>query len=118
MLGYKGFQQQGFRIEAAFDVESAKVGTKIEGVEVHHLDRLPEIVRKNKIRLGLIAVPAQAAQAVADRMVAAGIGGVMNFAPVTLVLPESISQVGVDLAIELEQLSFALVNRVHLPLVK
>lgn len=111
LLGYKGFQEQGFRIEAAFDVEAAKVGTCIEGVPVHHLDSLPEIAKKNKIRLGLIAVPAPAAQSVADRLVAAGIGGILNFAPVTISLPSTVSQVGVDLAVELEQLSFALVHR-------
>ena len=59
----------------------------------------------------MIAVPSSAAQTVADQVVAAGIDGVLNFAPVTLSMPEKVSMVGVDLAIELEQLSFAVVNR-------
>jgi len=110
LLGYKGFQRQGFRIAAAFDTDPAKSGKEIEGVTVYLLDRLPEFARANRIRLGIIAVPAAAAQGVAEGLVAAGVEGILNFAPVTIVLPESVRQVGVDLAIELEQLSFAIVN--------
>lgn len=111
LLGYRGFPERGFRIVAAFDTDAAKVGSTIEGVGVHHLDSLPEVARKNRIRLGLIAVPAAAAQLVAERLVAVGIEGILNFAPVTIVLPTSVNHVGVDLAIELEQLSFSVVNR-------
>jgi len=111
LLGYKGFSHQGFRIVAAFDIDPNRVGTTIEGVRVYHLDRLSEAAAESKIKLGMIAVPAVAAQGVADRMVAAGIEGIVNFAPVTISLPEGVRQVGVDLAIELEQLSFAVVNR-------
>jgi redox-sensing transcriptional repressor len=111
LLGYKGFQQQGFRVVAAFDIDPNIVGTTIEGVEVFHFDDLPKIAKERKIRLAIVAVPAAAAQAVADRLVASGIDGVLNFAPVTITLPESINQVGVDLAIELEQLAFGVANR-------
>jgi redox-sensing transcriptional repressor len=111
LLGYKGFSHQGFRIVAAFDVDPAKVGTTIEGVNVLHLNELADVVRQNQIKLGLIAVPAATAQMVSDRLVAAGVEGIVNFAPVTLVLPPGVSLVGVDLAIELEQLSFSVVNR-------
>jgi redox-sensing transcriptional repressor len=110
-LGYKGFTHQGFRIAAAFDVDPQRVGATIEGVRVFHLDQLDTVVHDHKIKLGLIAVPAPAAQSVADRLVAAGIEGIVNFAPVTISLPENVRQVGVDLAIELEQLSFAVVSR-------
>lgn len=111
LLGYKGFQQRGFRIVAAFDTDTGKVGGMIEDVPIHHLDSLSEFARVNRIRLGLIAVPAHAAQAAADSLVAAGVEGILNFAPVTIVLPDNVSQVGVDLAIELEQLSFSVANR-------
>jgi len=111
LLGYRGFENQGFRIAAAFDVDQGKVGGTIEGVQIYHLDRLPEIALQHNIRLGIIAVPAPSAQNAADRLVAAGVEGILNFAPVTIVLPESVRQIGVDLAIELEQLSFAVVNR-------
>ncbi len=111
LMGYRGFSHQGFRIVAAFDTDPAKVGTVIEGVSVLHLAELAEVVRQHQIKLGLIAVPAAAAQTVSDRLVAAGVEGIVNFAPVTLVLPPAVSLVGVDLATELEQLSFSVLNR-------
>jgi redox-sensing transcriptional repressor len=111
LLGYKGFGNQNFRIAAAFDTDAGKIGARIDGVEVHHLDDLATVVKQHQIRLGMIVVPAAGAQAVADRLVAVGIEGIVNFAPVTLALPPGISLVGVDLAIELEQLSFAVLNR-------
>ena len=110
LMGYRGFQHQGFRIVAAFDVDAAKIGKSIEGVPVHHLDDCSRIAREHNIRLAIIAVPSPAAQKVADALVAAGIDGILNFAPVTLSLPKHVQIVGVDLAIELEQLTFAVVN--------
>jgi AT-rich DNA-binding protein len=112
LMGYRGFAQQGFRIVAAFDIDPSKVGKSIEGVPVHHLDDCSRIAKEHNIRLAIIAVPAPSAQRVADSLAAAGIDGIMNFAPVTLTLPEHVKTVGVDLAIELEQLSFAVVNHV------
>jgi redox-sensing transcriptional repressor len=111
LLGYRGFTNQGFRIVAAFDIDPAQVGGAIEGVKIYHLDSLAEVTEEHRIKLGMIAVPAAAAQSVADRLVAVGMEGIVNFAPVTLLLPSHVSQVGVDLAIELEQLSFSVVNR-------
>jgi redox-sensing transcriptional repressor len=111
LLGYRGFSHQGFRIVAAFDVDPAKIGTAIEGVSVLDLGELADVVGRNQIKLGLIAVPATTAQSVSDRLVAAGVEGIVNFAPVTLALPAGVSLVGVDLAIELEQLSFSVLNR-------
>ena len=111
LLGYKGFAHQGFHLVAAFDVDSEKVGTTIDGVMIYHLDQMTEIISTRRVKLGLLAVPANSAQMVADRLVAAGVEGIVNFAPVTLNLPENVSRVGVDLAIELEQLSFGVVNR-------
>jgi redox-sensing transcriptional repressor len=115
LLRYRGFGEQGFRIAATFDVDAEKIGNTVEGVEVFPLDRLAEVVAAKGIRLAIVAVPAASAQAVADSLVAAGVEGVLNFAPVTLALPERVSRVGVDLAIELEQLSFAVVNRPENP---
>lgn len=115
LLGYRGFDDQGFRIVAAFDVDSEKLTLAGEGIEAFHLDQLPMVVKEKGIRLGIIAVPAEAAQEVATRLVDAGVHGIMNFAPVTLSLPAHVSRVGVDLAIELEQLSFAVVNRQENP---
>ena len=111
LLGYRGFGKQGFRIVAAFDVDPEEVGRSIEGVEVHHLDRLAELLKQEDIELGMVAVPAPHAQGVADKMVAAGVSGIVNFAPVTLTVPEGVSKVGVDLARELEQVTFEVANR-------
>ncbi len=110
LLGYKGFQQRGFRMLAAFDADPNKVGTTVEGVTVYHLNTLEAFAQANRIRLGMIAVPAPSAQLVADRLVAVGVEGVLNFAPITISLPPTVSLVGVDLAIELEQLAFSVVN--------
>jgi len=111
LLGYRGFLQQGFRLVAAFDIDPAKQRSTIEGVPVYGFDRLAQVVQEHSIKLAIVAVPAAAAQGVADRLVEAGVEGILNFAPVTLSLPEGVSSVGVDLAIELEQLSFAVTNR-------
>jgi len=115
LLRYRGVQEQGFQIAAAFDVDVQKIGSTVEGIEVFHLDQLAEVVTVKGIRLAIVAVPGAAAQTVADSLVAAGVEGVLNFAPVTLALPDHVSRVGVDLAIELEQLSFAVVNRPENP---
>jgi redox-sensing transcriptional repressor len=112
LLGYRGFSQQGFRVVAAFEADPEKVGTQIDGVEVCHLDKLAEKIAELGIELGMVAVPAGHAQGVADRLVAAGIGGIVNFAPLTLRVPSGVSIVGVDLARELEQVTFAVANRI------
>jgi len=111
LLGYRGFGRQNFSIQAAFDADPAKVGQTIQGIRIQHIDELPEVVKEKGIRLGMIVVPAERAQEVADRSVAAGIEGIVNFAPVTLTLPPHVQSVSVDLAIELEQLSFAVTNK-------
>jgi len=113
LLGYRGFQPQGFRLVAAFDADPQKVGRQIEGVDVFHIDRLAEILGRQRVDLGILAVPAAQAQPVADALVAAGVTGILNFAPVTLRLPEEVSRVGVDLARELEQVTFAVANRLR-----
>ncbi|MFM7077807.1 MAG: redox-sensing transcriptional repressor Rex [Planctomycetaceae bacterium] len=115
LLGYRGFGRQNFSIEAAFDTDPSKVGTVIQGLTIRDVAELPEVVRRLGIRLGMIVVPADRAQEVADRLVAAGIDGIVNFAPVTLTLPPHVETVAVDLAIELEQLSFAVTNKFGKP---
>lgn len=111
LLGYRGFGRQNFTIEAAFDTDRAKVGTVVQGITIRDIADMPRVVREMGIRLGMVVVPAERAQEVADRLVAAGIEGIVNFAPVTLSLPPHVEAVAVDLAIELEQLSFAVTNR-------
>ena len=112
LIGYRGFGHQGFRIVAGFDIDTEKVGGTIEGIPVFHLSKLADCVTRMNIRLAILAVPSLAAQRVAEQIVAAGVEGILNFAPVTLSLPPHVSCVGVDLAMELEQLSFAAVNKI------
>ncbi len=111
LLGYRGFNAQGFRIVAAFDSDPSKVDQTIDGVPIYAHQSLGQVIREQAIPIGLIAAPAIYAQEVADQMVEAGVMGILNFAPVTLSLPNHVSLVGVDLATELEQLCFSVANR-------
>lgn len=111
LLRYRGFQQQGFRIVALFDVDPAKIGLDLDGLEVHPLSRMPEILAGCKAELGIITVPAEAAQSVTDALVDAGVRGILNFAPVLVRLPPGISLVSVDLTVQLEQLAFQVQTR-------
>jgi len=113
LLGYRGFTPQGFRIAAAFDVHPTIVGKKFEGLTVNQLDQLPVIVEQKNIRLAILAVPDKSAAAAVEAVVAAGITGVLNFAPVTLAVPKSVRVIGVDLAMELEQLAFAVIKQTN-----
>jgi redox-sensing transcriptional repressor len=106
LLRYKGFVQRGFRIVALFDTDPAKIGLRVEGLEVHAPEKMQAVIAATKAELGLLAVPSDSAQAVADCLVRAGIRGVLNFAPTVLQLPPHVSLVAVDLTVQLEQLAF------------
>jgi redox-sensing transcriptional repressor len=106
LLHYRGFEQRGFRVVALFDADATKVGQVLDGLEVHSPERMAEVIPATGAELGMVAVPSEAAQAVADALVAAGIRGVLNFAPVVLRLPPTVSLVSVDLTVQLEQLAF------------
>ncbi|MEK6800150.1 MAG: redox-sensing transcriptional repressor Rex [Planctomycetota bacterium] len=111
LLSFRGFQRRGFAVVAAFDSDPAKIGMKGPGPtapRVHPLSEMPTAVRKHNIRLGILTVPASAAQTVADDMVRAGIRAILNFAPVTLKAGRGIAVASVDLGVHLEQLSFLL----------
>lgn len=103
---YHGFRQRGFRIAALFDADVDKVGEHINGLDVLHVDEMDRVIKEEEVSIGIVAVPARNAQDVADRMVAAGISSILNFAPAVLAVPEHISLRKVDLAIELQILSF------------
>jgi redox-sensing transcriptional repressor len=106
LLRYRGFEKQGFCFVALFDADPAKVGQSVDGLEIHSPDCMTEIILKSGAELGVVAVPAEAAQSVANALVAAGIRGILNFAPTVLRLPPGVSLVAVDLAVQLEQLAF------------
>ena len=106
LANYRGFAERGFLAAALVDADPEKVGEQIEGLAIRHVDELPEIVREHASAIGVISTPAAAAQDVADRMVAAGIRSILNFAPVVLAVPEGVSVRKVDLAIELQILTY------------
>jgi redox-sensing transcriptional repressor len=106
LLRYRGFPQRNFRIVALFDSDPAKIGQRVDNLVIHPIDQMPAVIVATRAELGLLAVPAESAQVVADALVAAGIRGVLNFAPVVLRLPASVSLVSVDLTVQLEQLAF------------
>jgi redox-sensing transcriptional repressor len=103
---YKGFLQRGFRVVALVDVSDGVVGARIGGVTVEHVDRMKEVVGREDVAIGVICTPASAAQEVADRMVAAGIRSILNFAPAVITVPDNVSVRKVDLSIELQILAY------------
>ena len=106
LANYGGFVERGFPVRAMVDTDPAKVGRTLAGVSVRHLDELTAIVSENRIAIGILATPAPVAQDVADRMVSAGIGSILNFAPVVVQVADGVSVRNVDLALELQVLSF------------
>src|SRR6478735_8546545 len=106
LAGYDGFASRGFKIVALFDADEAKVGERLHGLSVRHIDELAQVAAEEAIAIGVIATPAGAAQAVADDLVAAGVTSILNFAPCVLSVPANVDVRKVDLAIELQILSF------------
>ncbi len=106
LAGYGGFASRGFTIAALIDADPARVGTTIRGLVVRGVDELEQVVAENEITIAVLATPASVAQQVCDRLVAAGVTSVLNFAPVVLDVPEHVHLRKVDLAAELQILSF------------
>jgi redox-sensing transcriptional repressor len=106
LANYGGFASRGFRVAALFDADPALTGSVVAGVRVRHADELESAIRGLGISIFVISTPAPAAQAVADRLVAAGITSILNFAPVVLNVPEGVDVRKVDLSIELQILAF------------
>ncbi len=103
---YKGFADKGFGILAIFDKDPAKVGKRVAGMTISPMESFSRTVRKLRIELGILTVPAEEAQRVAEKMAKSGIKGILNFAPVSLSLPPETTLCAVDLALQLQQLSF------------
>jgi redox-sensing transcriptional repressor len=106
LLRYHGFVDRGFRFVALFDADPAKVGQRIDGLEIHAASEMASVIAATGAELGVLAVPAETCQAVAEAMVAAGVRGLLNFAPAVLRLPPHVQVVSVDLTVQLEQLAF------------
>jgi redox-sensing transcriptional repressor len=106
LSSYRGFNNKGFKLVAVFDKDPAKVGKKLGPFVIQSFDELAGVVGRHAIKLAIIAVPAEAAQDVADQLVAAGVRGVLNFAPCSITVPPDVALNTVDVAVALEQLSF------------
>ena len=106
LANYKGFGARGFEVVGLVDNDPAKVGEVIAGVTVRHLDELPALVKEVGPAIGVITTTANVAQDVADRLVAAGVSSILNFASVVITVPPTVAVRKVDLSIELQILSF------------
>ncbi len=106
LANYGGFGDRGFPVVALVDADASKVGRRIRGRPVYHIDDLPELVARDGIAIGIVATPAEVAQDVADRLTRAGVRSILNFAPAVITVPEDVSLRKVDLALELQILSF------------
>jgi redox-sensing transcriptional repressor len=104
ILTHPGFQVYGFDIAAAFDVNPKKIGRKIDGVAIQDVSRL-QTLRRRKIRLGIIAVP-HAAQETADKLVRAGVKGILNFSPRYITVPKRVKVITIDIAMDLARLPY------------
>jgi redox-sensing transcriptional repressor len=111
LLGYSGFDRAGIRITAAFDAHPSKIGKKIHGVPVYSVDRMEEVLRKLHITVGILTIPADRAQRIAETMVQGGIRAIWNFAPMTLDVPEDIIVENVELYASLAIFSRKLLER-------
>ncbi len=106
LLSYRGFEKEGFEIIAAFDCDAARHCGKQSGVPIHGMDKLAPLVRQRNVKMAILSVPATAAQEVANALVQCGIAGILNFSPLVPEVPESVVVNNVNLAIELENLSY------------
>jgi len=110
LVGYKEFQRQGFNIKMIFDNDQRKIGSNHKGIIVSDIKNLERDLKENKIEIVVIAVPATVAQYIVDDVVQAGIKGILNFAPVNLKVPDDVFLRNENMSMELEYLSFALMN--------
>ena len=108
---YRGFRQRGFRVVAVYDRDPKKIGTRWDSLTVRDMAQIDRDIAKERPDIAVLTTPAEEAQTVVDRLVSAGIRALLNFAPVQLQVPPEVTLKNVNMAMELEGLSFALTNR-------
>lgn len=111
LLHYQGFRQHGFDFAAIYDRDPKKIGSHWNGLVVRDIRHMEADLKREPTDIAIVVTPAEAAQDVADRLVRAGVKAILNFAPVQLVVPLDVTVQSVNMALELETLSFALANR-------
>ena len=105
LLRYSGFRKEGFEVVSAFDI-SSKSRAAVAGIPLRPMEQMSNFVKENHVKMAILTVPASSAQIVVNEMVAAGIQAILNFSPVVLDVPENVVVNSVDLAVELENLSY------------
>ncbi len=110
LLRYQGFQKEGFEVVAAFDAVPDAVMQREISVPVYDVDTMPKFIAENDVKLAILSVPVEHAQEVANELVDAGVQGILSFSPTVLQVPETVTVNSVDLALELEQVSFFVKN--------
>jgi redox-sensing transcriptional repressor len=111
LVQYRGFRQRGFDIVAIFDNDPAKIGRQWNGLTIQDIALLESELARHPLDMAVLVTPAEPAQGVTDRLVKLGVKAILNFAPVQLVVPDDVVVKTVNLALELETLSYALANR-------
>lgn len=106
LLSYRGFEKEGFEIVAAFDTEPDRKRDKKISQPILNMDEMPRFIRDKNVKMAILSVPTAVAQSVVNTLVDAGIAGILNFAPIVLAVPEDVMVNNVNLAIELENLSY------------
>ncbi len=108
LVRYKGFQKRGFTIKGIFDNNPSKIGKKLGHIFIYDIKEIEKFIQAENINIGILVIPADSAQEVADKMVAGGIKAILNFAPIHIIVPPEIKIHNVDLSIEFEGLTYYL----------
>ncbi len=111
LANYPGFEQRGFDVVAIYDADPGKVGRRLDGLTIRPVTALGDDLGAAPVDIAVIGTPGAAAQDTADRLVRLGVRGILNFAPVSLVVPREVALTNVNMALELEALTFALNRR-------
>jgi redox-sensing transcriptional repressor len=111
LVQYQGFKQRGFDITAIYDQDARKIGSRWNGLVVRDVKHLETDLKKDPSDIAIVATPAESAQHVVDRLVRSGVKAILNFAPVPLTVPSDVEVKTVNMALELETLSYSLANR-------
>jgi redox-sensing transcriptional repressor len=108
IANYRGFQARGFRIAALFDADPAKIGEQIGGLTVLPMEQIHDEIQRLKIKVAMVAVPADQAQAVSNQLIQAGVRGLLNYAPITLAVPPGVRVQYIDPAVHLQRMTYYL----------
>ena len=108
IANYSGFATRGFHIKAVFDIDQPKIGHQANGVVIQDVTKLGEVVRKKQIKMAIVAVPASAAQMVTDKLVESGVRAILNYAPITLNVPEYVKVQYIDPVVHLQTMTYYL----------